>query len=137
MLTLGLVAAGIWWRHLRESKLLRLREMIHQERMSNVESNQSAETNGQAFDELLIDYASRDQRQRNPAAAVMWVRLIALCVGLAGLFGGIGMSVGMSAASDPDIHAVWSLGLIPATIGLGLLVFYYLSRNISVLPNGE
>ena len=138
LLVLGLVAAGIWRRHLRDTKLLRLREMIHKERTTNMESNPSAATKDQALDELLLEYAKREPRPSNPAAAVMWVRLIALCIGLAGLFGGIGMAIGMAATTaDPDIFGMWSMGIIPAAIGLGLLVFYYLSRNFSVPTNGE
>ena len=138
LLILGLVAAGIWWRHLRDAKLLRFREMMHQERMTNMESNPPTATNDQALDEFLLDYAKRESRPWNPAAAVMWVRLIALCIGLAGLFGGIGMAVGMFAVTaDPEITGMWSMGIIPAAIGFGLLVFYYLSRDFSVPTNGE
>ena len=135
-LILGLVWAGIWQRHLRDAKLLRLREMIHQERTTNMDSDPSAATENLELDELLLDMAKREPRPSNPAAAVMWVRLIALCIGLAGLFGGIGIAAGMSATSDPDISGMWSMGIIPSAIGLGLLVFYYLSRNFSVPING-
>jgi len=103
-----------------------------------MESNPSAATNDQALDEVLLNLAKREPRPSNPAAAVMWVRLIALCIGLAGLFGGIGIAIGMSAVtSDPEIFGMWSMGIIPAAIGLGLLVFYYLSRNFSVPLNGD
>jgi hypothetical protein len=138
LLILGLIAAGIWRRHLRDAKLLRLREMIHQERMTNMESNPSAATKDQALDELLLESARREPRPSNPGAAVMWVRLVALCIGLAGLFGGVGMAIGMYAVTaDPEITGMWSMGIIPAAIGFGLLVFYYLSRDFSVPINGE
>jgi len=138
LLILGLVAAAIWRQHLRDAKLLKLREMIHQERKTNMESDPSAPARDQVLDEYLLDYAKREPRPWNPAAAVMWVRLIALCVGLAGLFGGVGLAIGMSAVTaDPEITGMWSMGIIPAAIGLGLLVFYYLSRNFSVPTNGE
>jgi hypothetical protein len=137
LLILGLVAAGIWQRHLRDAKLLRLREMIHQERMTNMESNPSAAPENQQLDELLLEMAKREPRPSNPAAGVGWVRLIALCIGLAGLFGGIGIAAGMSATSDPDIYGMWSMGIIPSAIGLGLLVFYFLSRNFSITTNGD
>ena len=138
LLILGLIAAAIWRRHLHDSKLLKLREMIHAERMHNMESNPSSAANDQELDGLLLDYAKREPRSLNPAAAVAWVRLIALCVGLAGLFGGIGVAIGMFAVtSDPEITGMWSMGIIPTAIGLGLLMFYYLSRNYSVPLNGE
>ena len=137
LLILGLVAAGIWQRHLREAKVLRLREMIHQERMANMDSDPSVATDHRQLDELLLDQARREPRPSNPGAAVMWIRLIALCIGLAGLFGGVGIAIGMFATSDPDISGVWSMGIIPSAIGLGLLVFYYLSRKFSVPTNGD
>ena len=138
LLILGLVAAGIWRRHLRDAKLLRLREMIHQERTANMDSNPQAATKDQTLDEALLDLVKREPRHSNPAAGVLWVRLIALCIGLAGLFGGIGMAIGMYAVTaDPDVTGMWSMGIIPAAVGFGLLVFYYLSRNFSVPPHGE
>lgn len=103
-----------------------------------MESNPSAAAYDQALDEILLNHAARERRLSNPAGAVMWVRLIALCIGLAGLFGGVGVAIGMSAVTaDPEITGMWSLEIIPAAIGLGLLVFYYLSRNFSVPLNGE
>jgi hypothetical protein len=77
LLILGLVAAGILWRHLRDTKLLRLREMIHQERMTKMESDPSVATENHQLDDLLLNLEEREPRSSNPAAAVMWIRLIA------------------------------------------------------------
>lgn len=138
LLILGLVAAGIWRRYLRDAKLLKLREMVHQERMADVESNPSSEKTSQQLDELLVEMAEGQSRPSNPAAAVAWVRLVALCIGLAGVFGGIGTAIGMYAVtSEPEISGAWSMGIIPATVGLGLLVFYMLSRNFTLPSNGD
>ena len=138
LLILGLVAAGIWRRHLRDAKLLRLREMVHRERMANVESNTTDEKTSQQLDEFLLEFAQGQPRSLNPAAAVAWARLVALCIGLAGVFGGIGTAIGMFAVtSEPEISGMWSMGIIPITVGLGLLVFYILSRNFSVPSNGD
>jgi hypothetical protein len=137
LLILGLIAAGIWQRHLRDAKLLRLREMMHLERMANMESDPSSVKENQQLDALLLEMAEREPRPSNPAAGVMWIRLIALCIGLAGLFGGVGIAAGMWATSDPEIHGAWSMGVIPSAVGLGLLVFYYLSRKFTVPTNGD
>jgi hypothetical protein len=138
LFVLGLVAAAIWRRHLRDAKLLELREMIHKERITNMESHPPDAAASRQLDELLLDMASREPRAPNAASALMWVRLVALCIGLASVFGGIGMAVGMFAVTaDPEITGMWSMGIIPAAIGLGLLVFYYLSRNFSVPSNGD
>lgn len=138
LLILGLVAAGIWRRHLRDAKLLKLREMVHQERMANVESNASNEKTSLQLDELLLEIAEGQPRPSNPAAAVAWIRLVALCIGLAGLFGGIGTAIGMYAVtSEPEISGAWSMGIIPSAVGLGLLVFYILSRNFALPSSGD
>jgi hypothetical protein len=138
LLILGLVAAAVWRRHLRDAKLLRLREMVHQERMADVKSNASNEKTSQQLDELLLEMAEGQSRPSNPVAAVAWVRLVALCIGLAGFFGGIGTAIGMYAVtSEPEISGAWSMGIIPATVGLGLLVCYILSRNFALESNGD
>ncbi len=137
LLILGLIAAGIWRRHLRDAKLLKLREMIHRERMNTMDSDPSVAKENHQLDELLLDLAEHEPRPSNPAAAMAWVRVIALCIGLAGLFGGVGIAVGMSMTSDPEISGMWAMGIIPSAIGLGLLVFYNLSRNFSVPQNGD
>ncbi len=137
LFVLGLVAAAIWRRHLRDAKLMKLREMIHRERMATMESKPTDGVENRQLDEQLLDMAKEEPRTPNPEAALMWVRLIALCIGLASLFGGVGLAVGMYAVtSDPEITGMWSMGIIPSAIGLGLLVFYYLSRNFSVPSNG-
>ena len=138
LFVLGLIAAAIWRRHLRDAKLLKLREMIHKERITNMESVPPEAADSRQLDELLLEMAKQEPRAPNPAAALMWVRLVALCIGLASVFGGVGLAIGMYAVtSDPEITGMWSMGIIPAAIGLGLLVFYYLSRNFSVPSNGD
>lgn len=138
LFVLGLIAAAIWRRHLGDMKLLKLREMIHKERMATLDTNPTDATDSRQLDELLLDMAKQEPRAPNPAAALMWVRLMALCIGLASVFGGVGVAIGMYAVTaDPEITGMWSMGIIPTAIGLGLLVFYYLSRNFSVPINGD
>ena len=60
---------------------------------------------------------------------VLWVRLIALCFGWFMLFGGLGIVGGFSLVMDRDMQDIWAVGFIPAMAGIGLLLFYYLSRN--------
>jgi hypothetical protein len=131
-LIIGLVAAGIVQRHLREAKKLRLREIIHEERIKAMDTNsQLPVAEEDRLNQFLGDFSAPDEpAPRNPAAVIVWVRLAALLLGLAGLFGGVGTAIGLSATSDPDINGVWSLGLIPTFIGVGLLVFYRMSRRM-------
>jgi len=60
---------------------------------------------------------------------MIWIRISALCFGLIFLFGGIGVAVGLTLVGDIEMKAMWPLGLIPALIGLGLLIFNGLSRG--------
>jgi hypothetical protein len=65
------------------------------------------------------------------ALAILWVRIVALCIGLASFFGGIATSAGMYLVKDPGISNYWAMGLIPTLIGLGLLIFYLMSRSLA------
>jgi hypothetical protein len=49
---------------------------------------------------------------------------------LASFFGGIATSVGMYLVKDPEFSNYWAMGLIPTLIGLGLLIFYLMSRSL-------
>lgn len=73
-----------------------------------------------------------DTEGRGVALAILWVRIIALCVGLSSFFGGIGTCIGMFSANDPEMSNYWSMGLIPTLIGFGLLLFYMMSRSLAL-----
>jgi hypothetical protein len=45
------------------------------------------------------------------------------------MFGGVGMIVAFLLAWDPELKSIWPVGFIPAMIGVGLLLFYVLSRS--------
>jgi len=60
---------------------------------------------------------------------MLWVRMTALCLGLTSLFGGIGAAIGLAGVSDTEASGMWSMGLIPVFLGIGLLLFYRLSRR--------
>ena len=139
VLVLGLIGASLLRRHLRETKQLRLRQMIHEERMRAMEQNLALPEVDDAslVNQFLVGIDQEaDTEGRGVALAILWVRIVALCVGLASFFGGIGTCVGMFAASDPEMSNYWSMGLIPTLIGLGLLLFYGLSRSFA-LPFAE
>ena len=134
ILVLGLIGASMLRRHLREAKQLRLRQIIHEERLKAMEHNaplpevDDAALIGQFFENTI--HATRNEG-RGLALAILWVRIVALCIGLASFFGGIATSAGMYLVKDPEISNYAAMGLIPTLIGLGLLIFYLMSRSLA------
>ena len=89
---------------------------------------------------LLATGAPAPPRTQRSIKGLLWVRLTGLCLGWFLLFTGIGMTAGFSLVMDDDIRDVWALGFIPAMAGIGLLLFYRLSRDyaerFAALENG-
>ena len=53
----------------------------------------------------------------------------ALGLGLILIFGGIGTTIALHAALDPELHTRWSMGLIPAFVGVGFVLHYLVTRK--------
>lgn len=122
----GLLAAAalaVWARHLRESKRVAEREMIHRERLAALEK-------GAALPELLAGLRAPGDPPGNGRG---WVSQAALLAGLALLFAGVGLFVAFTmipeAPKGDGLHSLAPVGLIPAFAGLGLLLFYDLDRR--------
>ena len=133
LLVVGITAAVTMGRHFREAKLLRLREITHQERMAAMKQDlPPPDTNDAQIESLLVG-GSQPSMPPGPVgrAGVHWVRLGALVLGLMALFGGIGISLGFYAVSDPEMNGMWSIGLIPFFVGIGLLIFVRMSRGFA------
>lgn len=64
-----------------------------------------------------------------PRRALRRLRLASLSFGLFLAFGGTGMSVAFFFSGDDELVELASIGLIPAMAGIGLLLFYYLSKQ--------
>ncbi len=134
ILVLGLIGASVLRRHLREAKQLRLRQIIHEERLKAMEHNAPLpEVDDTALIGRFFENTNHAARSdgRGVALAILWVRIVALCIGLASLFGGIATSAGMYLVKDPEISNYSAMGLIPTLIGLGLLIFYLMSRSLA------
>jgi hypothetical protein len=131
LLVLGLVALAIWSKHLREAKQMQIRNIIHKERITAMEK-------GISIEDLNHDGMARELAQMNEEARtqesgtkkkMMWIRVSSLCFGLIFLFGGIAVAAGFPLVEDVEVQGMWPLGLIPALIGLGLLLFNGLCRG--------
>ena len=139
ILILGLFGATILRRHLREAKLLRLREISHKERMMAMERDLPVpKADANRLDSLLGEGEGADTGpDRINSTSVHWIRLAALALGLTFLFGGVGLVPGLYFQSDPFARGTWPLGLVPIFIGTGLLIFVRLSRGLADKINGQ
>jgi hypothetical protein len=139
ILVLGLFGGAILRRHLRDAKVLRLREVLHEERMAALERDLPL-SNGDAekLDSLLIGgQETEPSSSRMSITGARWTRLTALALGLMLLFAGIGLIPGLYFQSDSEASGTWPLGLIPILMGVGLLIFVWLSRELAEQIDGK
>lgn len=117
------VAFAVWARHLKETKRVAKREMLHRERMAALEQ-------GVALPELAEGSPNTGQGAGNGRG---WVAQAALLAGLTLLFGGVGFVAAFyftpSTPETVGMRELAPMGFIPAFAGLGLLIFYVLDRR--------
>jgi hypothetical protein len=134
VLVLGLVGFNLWRRNLWQDKQLRLREIIHAERMLAMEKNLPLpEADEEKYWDAIggLGLAATQETR----GGVFWVRLLALCLGLTCLFAGAGVVTAFLVITpeSQDTRAMasaWPLGLIPVFVGIGLLLFFLLSKGM-------
>jgi hypothetical protein len=136
ILILGLIALSILRKHLLAHKQLRLREILHQERLKAMETEMPL-PELPIDDHRLLAAGAGPARNGPTLSAILWVRLVSLCLGLFLCFGGMGICLGFSASGDGEMSRIWTVGLIPALAGIGLLLFYRLSRGVGTESPGE
>jgi hypothetical protein len=128
----GIIAAILMRKHYHEAKLVRLREIVHVERMKAME--QGIELPHSDADQLqqLIGSGRADQEPDGISQSrMLWIRFSSLGLGLACIFGGIGASLGLVLQRDLDVAGTWAVGFIPLLLGIGLLFFYRLSKGLA------
>jgi hypothetical protein len=141
LLVLGLVGFNLWRRNLWQDKQLRLREIIHAERMLAMEKNLPLpDTNEERYWDAIggLGLAATQETR----GGVFWVRLLALCLGLTCFFGGAGVVTALLVITPEsrdirEMASAWPLGLIPVFVGLGLLLFFLLSKGMEGGRNDE
>ena len=123
-----LIALAILAEHLRQKRRQSLQAMAQQERMAAMEK-------GLPLPEYdILPGAGSGQEldtEAVQARRMAWFRFTALCLGLVFAFAGIGMGVAFQFSMDRGFHGLATLGAIPLMTGIGLLVFYFLTRNTS------
>jgi len=121
--------------------MLRLKEMAHRERLMALEQ-------GVPVAELPDEELEDELMSRGEAAmvetsgllgngkALQWVRVVTLGIGLLSVFSGLGWYVGVrlvpATSNTAGIPELASLGFIPVLSGIGLLLFYAMTRNTEV-----
>ena len=116
----GLILVG---RSIREKSRLKESEMIHRER---VEAMQQGLPVPEAPEIPTTDAGASIRVSR---LSIHWFRAVSLALGLLFLFTGIGMCFAFLIGED--FRDVWSIGMIPAMAGIGLLLFFALSRDLA------
>lgn len=130
VLILGLIGFSILRKHLADEKRLRLRQMIHQERMAAMDKEVQVPALDETIERSLLATASpAPPRTGASAKGVLWLRLTSLCFGWFLLLTGLGIAGAFSLVMDRDMREIWAVGFIPAMAGIGLLLFYYLSSD--------
>lgn len=116
------LAMGAWLlsRHLRDAKLVRLREMAHRERLAALE--RGLESVAPAADEFELEPRRSFPHER-----------VARAAGLVLTFGGLGqMAAFRMVPRTPEMAGMqdlWTLGLIPVALGLGFLSYAWTNRR--------
>ena len=120
----------VWYLRRRaiEARSLKLRELLHSERLAAIDK-------GVPLPEIPLDEEAdpvwlRPEAERMRAA---WLQRAALVLGLFFLFGGIGICAGFYWAPDRGFHDMWTIGMIPAMSGVGLLLYAVIASRIGVV----
>ena len=123
--------AAIWYLRRRavETDALKMREMLSRERMAALEK-------GVPLPELPAEEEA-DAVWLTPEAErvrAIWLQRLALILGFFFLFGGLGVCAGFYWAPDRSFHVMWTIGLIPAMSGLGLLLYAVVAAKLVADP---
>ena len=119
----GCVAVLIVVWNLRNKRRLEKEKMIHEERLRAIEK-------GVPLPEFpdLSEEAKMDQFNKiftPPSLNPRWP----LGLGALVAFAGMGFIVAMMLSGDRDMRDLWSMGMIGVFVGLGLMLFYFLTRQ--------
>jgi len=123
----GWVAVWYLRRRAVEARSLKLRELVHRERLAAIDK-------GVPLPEIPLEEEADSAWLRPEAERVRtaWLRRVAFLLGLFFLFGGLGMAAGFYWAPDRGFNAMWTLGFIPAMSGIGLLLYAALVSRLGV-----
>ena len=120
------ILIGIMGESQRQKAKLAKQELLQKERMMAMEKGLPLpEWDSAMLDDNGAVVSSAEAHERRKE----WFQLVSLCLGLILVFAGIGMTLAFHFSSDRGFHDIVTIGLIPFMTGLGLLLFYFLTRR--------
>lgn len=119
----GLAILAMVGNHLRASRKLKLREMVKEERIKAIEAGTPLPEVEDVGNGLAIGTDAGLTRQ------VRWLRLVALALGCLLVFTGCGMCLSFYLMVEEDMRGMAPIGLLPCLAGIGLLLFYWITRE--------
>jgi hypothetical protein len=128
----GIIAAILMRKHYHEAKLVRLREIVHIERMKAMEQGiELPHSDADQLQQLMGSGHTDREPDGISRSRMLWIRFSSMGLGLVCIFGGIGASLGLVLQHDLDVAGTWAVGFIPLLLGIGLLFFYRLSKGLA------
>ena len=110
----------------RQKTKLARQELVQKERLAAIEKGVPLPDWDSTMlddDGSLVSTAEAHERRRQ------WFRMISLCIGLLLSFAGAGMLVAFNIGADNEFRDIGTVGAIPVMAGVGLLLFYALTRK--------
>lgn len=105
------LAARLLRLHIRAGERVAIREMLHKERVLAIER-------GVPLPEIPID-----EERVDPSTIYTIARLAIVLIGI-----GCGATAGFYWAPNAELHSIWSLGLVPLTLGVACAVGAWTKR---------
>lgn len=116
---------GVWLvrRRAVEARALKMREMLHRERVAAIEK-------GVPLPELPVESEAVSTWLDPEAERLrsMWLKRVSLVMGFVFLFTGLGICAAFFWAPDQGFHGMWTIGMIPAMAGVGFLLYAAVAR---------
>ncbi|NNE04777.1 MAG: hypothetical protein HKN15_03520 [Xanthomonadales bacterium] len=120
------ILIGILAESQRQKSKLARQELLQKERLAAIEKGiplPDWDTVMLDEDGSLVSSAEAHERRRQ------WFRMLTLALGLLMCFAGIGMLFAFNIGADNDFRDIGTIGAIPIMAGIGLLLFYALTRK--------
>jgi hypothetical protein len=120
------ILLGILGESQRQKTKLAKQELLQKERMMAMEKGIPLPEwdAGMLEDDGTIIRSTEAHEQRKE-----WFQLVNLCIGLIFVFAGLGLLIAFNFAPTDDWEDIASVGVIPLMTGLGLLLFYFLTKK--------
>jgi hypothetical protein len=124
LFTFALLGLALLRNHLAASRRLQLRAIQKEERMAAIEAGLPLPEVEESMRGMGVTGGGGNFQEQ-----VRWLRFVALGLGYLMLFSGLGLFVGFEIIRDEGLRQMSAIGFIPALAGVGLLLFYWVTRK--------